>query len=60
MAGSPSASHVEATPSWGWGSRGQLLACRLSHALALVVVLGLLLVVTDAPIVVWLVAQFAH
>jgi hypothetical protein len=28
---------------WGWGTAGQLFACRLSHALGLLVVLGLLL-----------------
>ena len=48
-------SRVQAAPSFAWGSHGQLLACRVSHGLALTVVLGLLLVVTDAPIVVWLV-----
>ena len=53
-------SPVEAAPSWGWGSPWQLWACRLSHALGLAVVLGLLLVVTDAPVVVWLAQQFGH
>ena len=47
-----------ATPSLGWGSNGQLWACRASHALGLVAVLGLLLIVTDAPVVVWLAQQF--
>ena len=47
-----------ATPSLGWGSNGQLWACRVSHALGLVAVLGLLLIVTDAPVVVWLAQQF--
>ena len=28
--------------SWGWGTGRQLLACRLSHALGLIVVLGML------------------
>ena len=34
----------EATPNWGWGTPWQLWACRLSHALGLVVVLGMLVV----------------
>jgi hypothetical protein len=29
-------------PNWGWGTSRQLWACRLSHALGLVVVLGML------------------
>jgi N-acetylglucosamine-6-sulfatase len=29
-------------PSWGWGTQRQLFACRLSHALGLVAVLGML------------------
>lgn len=53
-------SPVEAAPSWGWGSHRQVWACRLSHAMALVVVLGLLLVVTDAPVVVWLAQQLGQ
>jgi hypothetical protein len=35
--------------SWGWGTHRQLFACRLSHALGLVVVLGLLLALGWAP-----------
>jgi hypothetical protein len=50
-------SRMQAASGYGWGSRGQLLACRVSHALGLAAVLGLLLVVTDAPIVVWLAQQ---
>lgn len=36
-------------PGWGWGTRRQLFACRLSHALGLVVVLGMLLALGWAP-----------
>lgn len=36
-------------PSWGWGTQGQLVACRLCHALGLVVVLGFLLAIGWAP-----------
>jgi len=47
-------SRAETAQSFGWGSSGQLWACRVSHGLGLAAVLGMLLVVTDAPIVVWL------
>ena len=33
----------QAAPNWGWGTGRQLLACRLSHALGLLVVLAMLL-----------------
>jgi hypothetical protein len=32
-------------PGWGWGTEGQLWACRLSHLLGLIAVLALLWVV---------------
>ena len=36
-------------PSWGWGTQRQLFACRLCHALGLVVVLGMLLALGWTP-----------
>ncbi len=33
----------QAAPSWAWGTGRQLLACRLSHALGLLVLLAMLL-----------------
>ena len=32
----------QGVPNWGWGTQRQALACRLSQALGLVVVLGML------------------
>jgi hypothetical protein len=34
---------------WGWGTSGQLFACRLCHALGLVAVLGMLLALGWTP-----------
>jgi hypothetical protein len=31
-----------AEPNWGWGTEGQIWACRLSHVLGLVAVLVLI------------------
>lgn len=43
------ASRGRDAPNWGWGMQRQLLACRLCHALGLVVVLGMLLALGWTP-----------
>lgn len=40
----------EGTSGWGWGTAGQLWACRLSHLAGLLVVLALLLAIGWAPV----------
>ncbi|MCC7372812.1 MAG: sulfatase [Chloroflexi bacterium] len=47
--GARSGAPVDTPPHWGWGSGRQLWACRLSHALGLVVVLGMLVIVSATP-----------
>ena len=39
----------QTAPSWGWGTEGQVLACRLSQVLGLMAVLGLLLALGWTP-----------